>query len=37
VDARVALDALDGAIAEIPSAETLYTAPDGTSYPALSR
>ena len=37
VDARVALDALDGAVAEIPSAEALYTAPDGTRYPSPSR
>ena len=27
VDVRVALDALDGAVTELPSAETLYTAP----------
>jgi chlorite dismutase len=37
VDVRVALDALDGAVAEIPSSEALYTAPDGTPYPAPSR
>jgi hypothetical protein len=37
VDVRVALDALDGSVAEIPSSEALYTAPDGTSYPAPSR
>ena len=37
VDVRVALDALDGAVAELPSAEALYTAPDGTHYPTPSR
>ena len=37
VDVRDALDALDGARAELPSASTLYTAPDGTRYPAPSR
>ena len=37
VDVRTALDALDGAVTELPSAETLYTAPDGTRYPAPAR
>jgi hypothetical protein len=37
VDVRDALDALDGATTELPSAATLYTAPDGTRYPAPSR
>jgi chlorite dismutase len=37
VDVRDALDALDGATTELPSATTLYTAPDGTPYPAPSR
>jgi hypothetical protein len=36
VDVRTALDALDGATAELPSAETLYTAPDGSKYPEPS-
>ena len=29
-----ALDALDGAVTELPSADALYTAPDGTRYPS---
>jgi hypothetical protein len=33
VDVRTALDALDGAVTELPSAATLYTAPDGSEYP----
>jgi hypothetical protein len=37
VDVRDALDALDGATTEFPNATTLYTAPDGTPYPAPSR
>jgi hypothetical protein len=37
VDVRDALDALDGATTELPSATTLYTAPDGTPYPPPSR
>ena len=37
VDVRVALDALAGAVTEIPSSEALYPAPDGTPYPAPSR
>ena len=37
VDVRVALDALDGAISELPSPSTLYTAPDGTQYPGFAR
>jgi chlorite dismutase len=37
VDVRDALDALDGAVTELPSASTLYTAPDGTRYPAPTR
>jgi chlorite dismutase len=37
VDVRDALDALDGAATELPSASSLYTAPDGTRYPAPSR
>jgi chlorite dismutase len=36
VEVRDALDALDGATTELPSASTLYTAPDGTRYPAPS-
>ena len=34
VDVRTALDALDGAVTELPSADALYTAPDGTRYPS---
>jgi len=37
VDVRTALDALDGAVTELPSAEALYTAPDGTRYPSPLR
>jgi chlorite dismutase len=37
VDVRDALDALDGATVALPSASTLYTAPDGTPYPEPSR
>ena len=37
VDVRTALDALDGATTELPSAEALYTAPDGTRYPSPAR
>ena len=37
VDVRTALDALDGAVTELPSAEALYTAPDGTRYPSPTR
>jgi len=37
VDVRTALDALDGAVTELPSAEALYTAPDGTRYPSPVR
>jgi chlorite dismutase len=37
VDVRVALDALDGAVTELPSAAALYTAPDGTQYPIPAR
>jgi len=37
VDVRTALDALDGAVSELPSASTLYAAPDGTRYPSPTR
>jgi hypothetical protein len=37
VEVRTALDALDGAVTELPSAEALYTAPDGTRYPSPAR
>jgi chlorite dismutase len=37
VDVRTALDALDGAVTELPSSEALYTAPDGSRYPAPAR
>ncbi len=37
VDVRTALDALDGAVTELPNAEALYTAPDGTRYPSPTR
>ena len=37
VDARDALDALDGATTELPNASTVYTAADGTPYPAPTR
>ena len=34
VDVRTALDALDGAVTELPSAESSTRPPDGTRYPA---